>query len=40
LLIGPIVKQSGFTTLLAIMAFSSVVTLGVISQLPQAQAQA
>jgi MFS family permease len=34
LLIGPIVKQSGFTTLLAVMAASSVVTLGVISQLP------
>lgn len=40
LLIGPIVKQSGFTTLLAIMAASSVVTLGVISQLPQSNAKA
>lgn len=36
LLIGPIVKQSGFTTLLLVMAVSSLVTLLVISQLPTA----
>ena len=37
LLIGPIVKQSGFTTLLAVMAVSSLVTLAVISQLPASE---
>lgn len=34
-LIGPVVKQAGFTTLLAVMACISLLTLTVVSQLPR-----
>jgi CBS-domain-containing membrane protein len=33
-LIGPVVKQAGFTALLWLMAATSLVTLAVISRLP------
>jgi MFS family permease len=36
-MIGPVVKAAGFTTLLGMMAVTSVVTLLVVSQLPRAQ---
>lgn len=34
-LIGPVVKEAGFTTLLWVMAATSLVTFGVVSQLPK-----
>jgi MFS family permease len=37
-LIGPVVKQSGFTALLALMAATSAITLLVVSQLPSSPA--
>jgi MFS family permease len=37
-LIGPLVKQAGFTALLGVMAATAVVTLSVISQLPRTPA--
>ncbi|MGB3288523.1 MAG: MFS transporter [Burkholderiaceae bacterium] len=37
-LIGPIVKQAGFTTLLGVMAGTSLLTLTIISQLPRTPA--
>jgi MFS family permease len=39
-LIGPVVKNAGFTTLLGVMAATAVVTLLVVSQLPKTQAPA
>jgi UDP-N-acetylmuramoylalanine-D-glutamate ligase len=37
-LIGPVVKQAGFTALLGVMAATSVVTLLIVSQLPSTPA--
>jgi predicted MFS family arabinose efflux permease len=37
-LLGPLVKQSGFTTLLWVMAGLALVTLLVVTQLPDARA--
>ncbi len=37
-LIGPVVKQAGFTTLLGVMAATSVLTLAVVSTLPRTPA--
>lgn len=34
-LIGPVVKQAGFTMLLLVMAVTSVITLAVVSNLPR-----
>ena len=39
-LIGPVVKQAGFTALLGVMAATSVITLLIVSQLPSTPAPA
>jgi thiol:disulfide interchange protein len=37
-LVGPVVKQAGFTALLGLMAATSIITLLIVSQLPSTPA--